>query len=281
MLPNFKDIMTQPSQHWKPFSLTHVTYPRTTTSSVVPPLLALLSLAPPFGTCALVVSSVIHRDVVSAYLLVGAMSAVTLTSVLKGVIKQPRPPRYDDYDPLVGAAQHREYGMPSNHSCFVWFVAAFVYLYVTRGGASWSARSLPSRSIRLSSTCDPSPPSSAGLDVASSSSSTSSSSSSTAAAGLYRHLHSTVVVASSLAVATGCAYSRVYLGYHTMPQVAFGSALGSSLGASWYALFETAVVRSHLVRWDGMMTDLEGARVASLLSSSARGEGDTGGKRRE
>ena len=278
MLPSFKDIMTQPSQHWKPFSLTHVTYPRTTTSSVVSPLLALLSLAPPFGTCALVVSSVVHRDVVSAYLLVGAMSAVTLTSVLKGIIKQPRPPRYDDDLLLSGAAQHREYGMPSNHSCFVWFVAAFVYLHVTRGGASWSARSLPSRSIRLSS-CDPStPPSSSS---SSSSSTSSSSSSSTAVADLYRHLQSTVVVASSLVVATGCAYSRVYLGYHTIPQVVIGSALGSSLGAAWYALFETAAVRSYLVRWDGMMTDLEGARVASLLSSSAGGEGDIGGKKRE
>jgi hypothetical protein len=53
------------------------------------------------------------------------------------------------------------------------------------------------------------------------------------------------------------------------------------LGAAWYALFETAAVRSYLVRWDGMMTDLEGARVASLLSSSAGGEGDIGGKKRE
>ncbi len=69
---------------------------------------------------------------------------------------------------------------------------------------------------------------------------------------VYRHLHSTVAVASSLAVATGCAYSRVYLGYHTIPQVAIGSALGSSVGAAWYALFNTAVVRSSLVRWDGM-----------------------------
>ncbi len=69
---------------------------------------------------------------------------------------------------------------------------------------------------------------------------------------VYLHLHSTVAVASSLAVTTGCAYSRVYLGYHTMPQVAIGSALGSSLGAAWYALFDTAVVRSSLVRWDGM-----------------------------
>jgi hypothetical protein len=51
---------------------------------------------------------------------------------------------------------------------------------------------------------------------------------------------------------TGCAYSRVYLGYHTIPQTAIRSALGSSLGAAWYTLFNTAVVRSSLVRWDGM-----------------------------
>ncbi len=66
--------------------------------------------------------------------------------------------------------------MPSNHSCFVWFVAAFVYLlHATMGGASWLARLLPSRSPRASAR-DPSSPFSAALDVASSSS--------TAAAGL-------------------------------------------------------------------------------------------------
>jgi hypothetical protein len=37
-------------------------------------------------------------------LVAGAMSAVTLTSVLKGIIGQPRPPRYDDNDLLRGRA---------------------------------------------------------------------------------------------------------------------------------------------------------------------------------
>jgi hypothetical protein len=57
--------------------------------------------------------------------------------------------------------------MPSNHSCFVWFVAAFVYLlHATMGGASWLARSLPSRSPHALAR-DPSSPSSAALDFAS------------------------------------------------------------------------------------------------------------------
>jgi hypothetical protein len=133
--------------------------------------------------------------------------------------------------------------MPSNHSCFVWFVATFVYLlHATMGGhrgrqghchcarrTRWCAirpllcrrrSTLRRRRRRL-------PP-------------------------VYRHLHSTVAVASSLAVATGCAYSRVCLGYHMIPQVVIRLALGSSLGAVWYALFDTAVVRLSLVRWDGM-----------------------------
>ncbi len=37
-------------------------------------------------------------------LLAGAMSAVTLTSVLEGIIGQPRPPRYDDDNLLRGRA---------------------------------------------------------------------------------------------------------------------------------------------------------------------------------
>jgi dolichyldiphosphatase len=272
--------MAEPSQHyWKPFSLTYVTYPHNT-SSVFPPLLALLSLAPPFGTCALAVSSVLHRDVVSAYLLAGAVSAASLTSVLKAIVGQPRPPRYDDDD----VVHRRDCGMPSNHSCFAWFVASFVCLYVTRGGASWSAGSLPSRRPPpRASTRDSSPPPPP-------SPSPSAAPATTAADRLYRHLHSAVAVYSSVAVAAGCAYSRVALGYHTAPQVAAGSALGSSLGAAWYALFETDAVRRRLAGWDGTLTDLEGARVAALLlspSSDAKGGqrpsggGGSGGEKRE
>ncbi len=108
-------------------------------------------------------------------LVAGAMSAVTLMSLLKGIIGQPHPPRYDDND-LLRAAQHWKYGMPSNHSYFVWFVAAFVYLlHATMGGASWSARLLPLRLPRALAR-DPSFPLSAALNIASSTS--------TAAAGL-------------------------------------------------------------------------------------------------
>jgi hypothetical protein len=48
----------------------------------------------------------------------------------------------------------------------------------------------------------------------------------------------------------------VYLGYHTIPQVAIGSALGSSLGAAWYTLFDTAVVRVNIAVSFDCHTDL-------------------------
>jgi membrane-associated phospholipid phosphatase len=186
---------------------------------------------------------------------------------LKGIVKQPRPPRYDDdyyyHDrQFQGALPRREHGMPSNHSCFVWFVATFVVLYVYRGGAAWSARYLPSRSHRRPSTTTTTitryDATTTGLN--------------------YHRLHSALSVSSSLFVATGCAYSRVYLGYHTSDQVYVGSLFGMSLGAAWYALFETSgAVRMLLTRLDGTLYDLEGARYAMLL---ARDESDDryGGK---
>ncbi|KAL3778278.1 hypothetical protein ACHAW5_010149 [Stephanodiscus triporus] len=267
--------MTQPSQSWKPFSLTHVTYPVFASSSsrasessslpshflltdVVPPLLALLSLAPPFGTCALAFSSLHHRDVVSAYVLFGVMIAVASTSILKGIIRQPRPPRYDDdyYHDRDLRHHHqvvmprREHGMPSNHSCFVWFVATFVVLYVSRGGATWSARHLPSRSTTVATTA-------ARHDAT--------------AGRNYHRLRAALSVSSSLFVATGCAYSRIYLGYHTAAQVFVGAIFGSSLGAAWHSLFETGAVRRFLTRLDGTLYDLEVARDAMLLVGDESG----------
>ncbi|KAL3817821.1 hypothetical protein ACHAXA_002688 [Cyclostephanos tholiformis] len=286
------------SLYWKPFSLTHVTYPvvssSSTTSSissnVLPSLLALLSLAPPFGTCGLFVSSIFHRDVVSTYLLVGVLLAVSLTSIMKSIIRHPRPPRYDDDD-----GRAREYGMPSNHSCFVWFVAAFAMLYVTRreGGMAWSAKSLQSRMIRHpSSTCDaPSSSSSSSSSSSPSTSSSSSSSSSThpprqdvvvpspaAAIDLYRRMHTTFAISSSLLIAIGCSYSRVYLGYHTTPQVLVGSVLGTSLGIGWNFLLGTGRVRALLIRADAFLDDLERNRRNDLLVGMAGGGYASGGE---
>ena len=84
-------------EQWKPFSLTHITYPsQSPLHNALGPLLALLSLTPPFAVCALTTAIVFYKDVLSAYLLVGCVTSAFITSILKNVIQEPRPERYDD-----------------------------------------------------------------------------------------------------------------------------------------------------------------------------------------
>ncbi|EED88364.1 dolichylpyrophosphate phosphatase, partial [Thalassiosira pseudonana CCMP1335] len=149
---------------------------------------ALLSLTPPFGVCALVTSVFFQKDVVAAYLLVGSLLTAAISSAIKRVLKHPRPPRYDDDGDV-------EYGMPSNHSCFAWFGATFVILYIS--SSAWKLFSK-----------------------------------------VWHHLHTSIAIVLFIGIALGCAYSRVYLGYHTANQVTAGSILGCALGVLWYRMFE-------------------------------------------
>ena len=243
---------------WQAFSLTHVTYP---TSSPLAPLLALLSLLPPFGVCALATAATVYRDVVAAYLLAGSVASAVVTSILKQIIQQPRPPRYDDAEGEV------EFGMPSNHACFAWFCAAFVVLYIRRGGAAWAATTLPSRALAL----HPNAP----ADVYTCSESMEARYNFLARA--WHHLNNGIAACISLLLAAGCAYSRVYLGYHTAAQVYAGSLTGALMGAMWYRLFETYAVGGALVLADGMMHSLERERMAVFFETSSD-EGDAGEK---
>ena len=218
-------------QQWKPFSLTHITYPILQSSSTHhAPLLALLSLTPPFGICALTTASVFYRDVIAAYLLVGSLLSTLVSSILKRLVRQPRPSRYDS------AEGEDEYGMPSNHSCFAWFCAAFLILYVVRRGAVWAASSLPSRCC-----C-----SSISTDESMNGNGTTSFPSFAILARIWYYLQTGFTIGISLFVAVGCAYSRVYLGYHTAMQVWAGSIIGTLLGTIWYGLFETEALRQLL-----------------------------------
>jgi hypothetical protein len=88
---------------------------------------------------------------------------------------------------------------------------------------------------------------------------------------VYRHLQTTFVVSSSLAIAIGCSYSRIYLGYHTTNQVLAGSALGTMLGIGWHGLFGNHVVRDLLIRADAYLDDLELHRRNEILVGMAGG----------
>jgi dolichyldiphosphatase len=49
-----------------------------------------------------------------------------------------------------------------------------------------------------------------------------------------RSMRNRMVVFAQLFVATIVAYSRVYLHYHTIPQVVVGALIGTILGCVWY-----------------------------------------------
>jgi membrane-associated phospholipid phosphatase len=81
-------------------------------------------------------------------------------------------------------------------------------------------------------------------------------------------LHNQFTVVTILAVAVGCSFSRIYLGYHTTNQVLVGACLGSIGGAGWYAIFEKKLVRDCLMLVDGILIDLERERRCQCCSSS-------------
>lgn len=255
-MEQFTDVASQPSAQvaasWKPFSLTHVTYPshssaspsRSTlaasSSSLLPPLLALLSLTPPFAVCALTSATLIHKDVRAAFLLAGSVLSSLFVSIVKKIIRQPRPPRHDTSDD-----EEVEYGMPSNHSCFAWFLAAFAILHVLRSGRVRRRRG--AENGVKSSFCAPAIKRRSKRAIL--------------ITRVYRFLHRELVVAASLAIAAGCSYSRLYLRYHTPEQVCAGSVLGAVLGALWHGLYETRAVRVWLVWFEDVIGALEDARV--------------------
>ncbi|KAL3771814.1 hypothetical protein ACHAWU_004373 [Discostella pseudostelligera] len=294
---------------WKPFSLTYITYPifhlsDTDSDSsddgsnsihsnllrlLFPQLMALLSLFPIFFICALSSSSIVYKDVLAAYLLVGTVIVAGVTSVLKEMIGESRPPspvgrarneneNGDDDDDAGGASV--EYGMPSNHSSVAFFGATFVVLYVLfhrgkhrrrqhqphwrNGGGGSRGDDVAGGGELLSSSA-----SSARRNGKSSSSKSSHHSSiispsssllssfTTTIRVVYHHLHTTLPALSAILIASGCAYSRVYLQYHTWNQVIVGSLLGIGCGVLWYALFTMEVIQKKLRWMDGMIEELE------------------------
>lgn len=234
------------ADQWRPFALTHVTYPTSSSlPSPLPSLLALLSLAPPFGVCSLVTGAIVYKDVAALYLLVGSVGSTCVASVAKRIVRHPRPPRYDD---VIGEGKE-SYGMPSNHATFVWFVAAFAALWAMRGG-------LPTTGAAADGS--PLPPPSKSL------------------ARAWRKLHASLAVGVPLLVAVGCSYSRVYLGYHTAAQVYAGSVLGSALGAAWYGWMRTERVGGFLTSLDATVRALERARMGRERTGGRPSNGSSG-----
>lgn len=223
------------ADEWEAFSLTCVTYP--SSDGLVGQILALLSLTPPFAVCALTSSALIQKDIVAAFLLAGLVLSAAACSVVKKIVKQPRPARFDD------GSGESEYGMPSNHACFAWMMATFVLLYTTRS-RRWCRDNLHFRGRRLATTRNGDQVNHVSTIQA-----------------IYIHFHTTVVIVALIGIAVGCSYSRVHLKYHTSEQVYAGTILGVVLGILWFRMFETSTARRWIVWLDSVMVEFDHCSV--------------------
>lgn len=109
----------------RPFSATHVLYED---GDRFGQLMALLSLTPIFVMVAYATLVARCRDLATLALLVGQLGNEVLNYALKHLIKEERPFTVHQWSP--------KYGMPSNHSQFMAFWAAWLSLWALR---KWGA----------------------------------------------------------------------------------------------------------------------------------------------
>lgn len=197
----------------------------------------------------------------------GQLGCEAVNFALKRIIKEERPSRI-----------HRTgkgYGMPSSHAQFVafWAVAMTLFLLV-RHTPSWTAHGFGPRRGNGSGVTT------TGQDGGNNNrkEKTSSGRRTTSSWGqdwvmveTYAHrpwslLERAAASLLVLAVAAAVAWSRVYLGYHTVNQVLVGSLAGTLSAAAWYAV--TAVVReTGLLAWALESPVARGLRVRDLVVS--------------
>lgn len=104
---------------WKPLSLTLVEYPE---GDMIGMLLALISLMPFAIIAGFITLILFRRDLHTVFYFMGIIVNELIGLSLKYTIKEPRPIRRD--------VVYVEYGMPSAHSQFMWFFAAYTTLFV-------------------------------------------------------------------------------------------------------------------------------------------------------
>lgn len=190
----------------KPFSLTHVVY---SSDDPLGPLWALLSLAPPFCVVSLTTVIVVGRDLRAAFVLVGLIITSIISTVLKKIIGHERPDHI--FGTAVGAANDDE-----QSSDMLLHVPASQQEGMPSNHSAFVAFTGTFALLFAIRRCG-----------------------SMQGTALVRSIKRWGPPAVAWTIATGCAYSRVHLGYHTHAQVYAGFVLGCVLGAVWYRLYET------------------------------------------
>ncbi|KAK3903754.1 PAP2 superfamily-domain-containing protein [Staphylotrichum tortipilum] len=208
-------------------SLTHVYYNPDDPLSYLGAFLSLL----PQALCVVYATlfwSTREAEVLLMFL--GQLACEALNFVLKRLIKEERPTTLPG-----GGPAGKGYGMPSSHAQFAvfWAVAASLFLLVRHR----PERVVAAATSRGSSSTTPAPTladvsrayRAGGLPAAS------------ASIEAYAHGPWTLpqrafASAGALVVAGLVAWSRVYLGYHTVRQVAAGCVAGGGCAAAWFAV---------------------------------------------
>lgn len=196
----------------------------------------------------------------------GQLACEAVNFALKRLIKEERPSR-------IHRTGGKGYGMPSSHAQFVafWAVAMVLFLLV-RHTPSWTDHGYrPAYQQQRQQQ---------GEDNNNNNSASSSSSTSRrknawgeewVMVESYAHrpwsrAERAAASAVVLAAAAAVSWSRVYLGYHTVPQVLVGALAGAACAGAWYAA--TAALRAAgLLAWALESPVARGLRLRDLVVS--------------
>ncbi|XP_003745026.1 dolichyldiphosphatase 1 [Galendromus occidentalis] len=113
----------EPAQElkWSSFSLTHVQYP---SGDLLGKLLAFISLTPLAIAVCLFTLIAFRRDMHTIFFSIGLILNEAANYTLKHIIREPRPLKRSEEMTV-------EFGMPSSHSQFMWFVATYLMFFIT------------------------------------------------------------------------------------------------------------------------------------------------------
>lgn len=243
-------------------SLTHVYYDPEDNISYLCAWLALV----PQALCIVYVTLIWStREAEVALMFAGQLACEAANFVLKRLIKEERPSRI-----------HRTgkgYGMPSSHAQFVafWAVAMALFLLV-RHTPSWTDHGYGPRSAAAASNGQQQGGGSRGqAGTRTASRRASSWGQDWVMVESYAHrpwsyAERAAAAVFVLGVAALVAWSRVYLGYHTVNQVLVGCLAGAVCAVAWYAA--TAAARGYgLLAWALESPVARGLRVRDLVVS--------------
>jgi len=111
--------MSESTQAWNEFALTHVEYPA---GDHLGKLLCLFSLLPQALIVSFVTLVIFRRDLHTIFFFLGVCTCELLNIVLKHTIRQERPAQK--------RTNYTRYGMPSSHSQLSWFIAGYLTLFL-------------------------------------------------------------------------------------------------------------------------------------------------------